>query len=80
LVVLILLALGGVVYGKSFIQDFLSNWLATFLGVIIDVPVALVVSNYEEKINEQTRRYRILNLLQTELTYDLDHLASWDDE
>jgi hypothetical protein len=43
-------------YGSSFIQDFISNWLATLLGAMIGVPLALWVSGIQERKIESGKK------------------------
>ena len=40
----------------SFWQNFVSNALATFLGAIFGIPIALLLSRYQEKIAEKERK------------------------
>jgi len=40
-------------FDTTFWQSFLSNALATFLGVIIGIPVALWISQYRERKTEK---------------------------
>jgi hypothetical protein len=68
---------GGRLWGSSFIQDFGANWLATFLGIVIGVPLALWVNGYQEKNTETGRKKKILSSLYNELEYcklELDRL------
>lgn len=68
---------GGRLWGSSFIQDFGANWLATFLGIVIGVPLALWVNGYQEKNTEIGRKKKILSSLYNELEYcklELDRL------
>jgi hypothetical protein len=77
----IILTLWGVrLWGSSFIQDFGANWLATFLGVAIGVPLALWVNRYQEKITEGERKRKILSLLTTELLMNFGTLTGWNKE
>lgn len=74
----IILLLGGTAtFGESFFQDFSANWLATFLGVIVGIPVVLWTTNYQEKTAEKERRAKILRLLREELLVDLTQLSGW---
>lgn len=75
--VLIMVIQGLLSYGSSFIQDFVANWLATFLGIAIGVPLALWANNYQDKITEKERREKILKLLYSELNFNLLNLRAW---
>jgi hypothetical protein len=62
----------------SFWQDFVSNALATFLGAIVGIPIALWLSRYQEKIVEKERKNKILRLLRGELLENLSVLSGWE--
>ena len=64
-------------YGPSFMQDFTSNWLATFMGVVIGVPLAMWANTHQEKVIESERKKKILTLLYTELKFNLAELRAW---
>ena len=55
----------------SFWQNFVSNALATFVGAVIGIPVALWLSKYQEQTSEKERKKKILSLLQEELMINL---------
>jgi hypothetical protein len=65
------------IYGSTFIQDFLANGIATFLGVIVGIPVVLWTAKYQEGAAERERRGKILRLLREELFTNLALLAGW---
>ena len=65
-------------FDTSFWQNFVSNALATFLGAIIGIPIALGLSRHQEKISEKERKKKILELLREELMINLTHLSGWD--
>ena len=71
---------GIIIFGASFIQDFGTNWLATFLGVVVGVPLALWVNRYQEKTTETERKKKILRLLKTELLMNFGTLTHWEKE
>jgi glycopeptide antibiotics resistance protein len=56
IVIVFSLAAGMQNYGSSFIQDFISNWLATLLGAMIGVPLALWVSGIQERKIESGKK------------------------
>ncbi len=60
-----------------FWESFLSNALATFLGAIVGVPIALWLSGYQNRRTEKEKRKKILSLLKTELEYDQGHVSDW---
>ncbi len=62
----------------SFWQNFLSNAIATFLGAIIGIPIALGLNRHQDKISEKERKKKILALLQEELIINLSQLAGWN--
>lgn len=64
-------------FDLSFWQDFLSNGLATLLGVIVGIPVALWISGYQERKIERERKEKILISLWEELRYDRLVLNEW---
>ncbi len=53
--------------GASFYADFLSGFLATAMGAILGIPLALWVSDYQEKSVERERKEKILNLISKEI-------------
>jgi hypothetical protein len=65
----------------EFWKNFLSNLLATFLGLIIGIPVALWINRFQQKATEvsenkridletSTRKEKILNLIKAELEFN----------
>jgi hypothetical protein len=78
LLVFILFTMWGICFwGSSFIPDFWANWLATFLGVGIGVPVVLWANRFQEQFTERERKQKILSSLYEELDYcklELDRL------
>jgi len=63
-------------YGDPFWTSFLSNWYATFLGVIVGVPIAFWVSNYQERRIEKEKKEKVLELLNDELKLNLKLLPN----
>ena len=61
----------------SFWQNFASNALATFLGAIVGIPIALWLSRHQEKIAKKERKSKILHLLREELFEDYTILSGW---
>lgn len=70
----------------EFWRNFLSNALATFVGVIIGIPVALWINRIQQKLSEKTeaerleadadtRKRKILQLIKDELMNDRDLLT-----
>lgn len=64
-------------FDLSFWKDFLSNSLATFLGALIGIPVALWINNYQGRREEAERKNKILHLLTQELLMNFGALAHW---
>lgn len=58
-------------------QDFLPNFLATMLGAIIGIPIAIGISNQQETKREQAQKEKIIPILKEELFVNLGHLSSW---
>ncbi len=51
----------------TFWQSFVSNGLATLLGVVIGIPIALGISNYQEKQAEEEHKKKMLGCMLDEL-------------
>ena len=64
-------------YGEGFAQDFFSNLLATYIGVIFGVSIGIWVSGYQENQLERIRKGRVLSLLQEELDHNYKELLKW---
>lgn len=67
-------------FGPDFLQDFGANWLATFLGLMMGIPLALWLSNYQEKSTEKEKKYKILASLKDELSYSVHELGRMLDD
>jgi hypothetical protein len=65
-------------FTTSFWQSFLSNALATFLGAVIGIPIALLLNKYQEKASEFERKRKILSLLKEELLINLTQISAWN--
>ena len=68
------------IYGSPFAQDYFSNLLATYTGVIIGIPVALWLSNYQERRIEKEMKKKILLALYEELMEDVGYLSKWKND
>ncbi len=66
------------IFDFPFWKDFLSNALATFLGALVGIPIALWISRYQAKIEEKERKLKILRLLKHELLMNFGKLTRWD--
>lgn len=64
----------------GFWQDFASNGLATLLGAIFGIPIALWLSRYQEYKIERERKEKILVILWEELRYNLFILKKWKED
>lgn len=62
---------------RAFWFDFLSNTLATFVGVIVGIPVAILLSELQERQSEKERKQKILQLVTKELLTNSDELKQW---
>lgn len=65
-------------FNIDFWQSFVSDTVATFLGVIVGIPIALWINNYQVSRTIKERKIKILQLLSTELQTNLDALQYWD--
>jgi hypothetical protein len=65
------------VSNTTFWDSFLSNLLATSVGLIVGIPIAITLSKYQEREVEKERKAKILKLLRTELFVNLTQLSSW---
>jgi len=61
----------------DFWQSYLSNALATMVGILIGVPVTIWIASIQEQETEIERRNRILGLLRRELLVNFGQLAGW---
>ena len=75
--VIVSIVLVKIMFSDLFWQDFLSNLFATFLGIIIGIPIALVLSQLQESESERERKHKILRLLWKELLSNQVQLAGW---
>lgn len=58
-------------------QDFLPNFLATMLGAIVGIPIAIGINNQQETKKELAQKEKIIPILKEELFVNLGHLSSW---
>jgi hypothetical protein len=61
----------------TFWQNFVSNSLATLLGIIIGIPVALWINSWQERKTEKEHKRKILYLLYGELITNHEVLTKW---
>jgi len=59
---------------QTFLESFLSDFLATAFGVIIGIPFALWISNIQNKQLEGEKRPKVLSSIHSELLYNLHNL------
>jgi hypothetical protein len=64
----------------SFWQSFLSNLLATIIGVGLGIPVALLINRWVESKTEKERKKKILSVLRVELMENFTVLRGWVNE
>lgn len=62
----------------SFWQSFVSNLIATLLGVGLGIPAALWISRRQEASTEKEHKKKILYLLCDELQFNKEILTRWD--
>ena len=77
LLVFALLVFFVVDYDSSLRKDFVSNSLATLLGVAVGVPVGFWVAEHQERRAEAERRNKVLGLLRGELIVTIGTLSGW---
>jgi hypothetical protein len=70
---------GKVIYGSTFFSDFLSNWMATLLGVAIGIPIALILNNSQERKTEKERKEKILLMIREEMKNNSYNTTEWFD-
>jgi hypothetical protein len=63
--------------GDTIWLDFLPNFLATFLGAVIGIPIAIGINNYIDQISQKRHKEKITPLLNEELLVNMSHLSSW---
>jgi hypothetical protein len=61
----------------SFWQSFVSNFLATIIGVGLGIPAALLINRWIESRTEKERKKKILSVIKVELYENLTVLNSW---
>ena len=61
----------------EFGNDFLANLLATIIGILFGIPVAIRVSTYQERKMESEKKLKILSLIKDELTVNEGELLKW---
>jgi len=76
---MIMVTWGMASYGSDFVQDFEANWLATFLGLMVGIPLARWVGSYQERSTEKERKGKILLVLKDELNGNLVKLKEHQD-
>jgi len=64
-------------FNIDFWRDFISNSVATLLGVIIGIPIALWLSNFQNNMEEKERKKKILRLLKEEILVNIGPLNRW---
>jgi len=64
-------------YDSSLRKDFVSNSLATLLGVAVGIPVGLWVAESQDRRAEAERRNKVLGLLRGELLVTIGSLSGW---
>jgi hypothetical protein len=72
-VVAIYLILGAAVW-----QNFLGNFLATMLGAIVGIPIAIWLSNKQRHVEDSIQKAKIVPMLREELLVNMAHLSSWE--
>ena len=74
----LLISAGIYFISPDFFRDYLPNLLATVVGVIIGIPVAIWLSTYQEKETEEQKKQKILSLLRVELKANEQVLQNWE--
>jgi hypothetical protein len=65
------------IFDINFFKDFSSNLLATLIGVAIGIPIALWLSNFQEKRSENVHKSKILSNIWSELNRNKSQLEHW---
>jgi hypothetical protein len=71
----------------GFLENFIGNWAATMIGVVVGIPIALWLSRLQQKEQERkeqerekqealARKSKILKLIKKELEYNRDQLLA----
>lgn len=63
--------------GANVWENFLPNFLATMLGAIVGIPIAIGINNQQEAKKEKLQKEKIIPILREELLVNLTHLSSW---
>ena len=77
--IVVIAALFGVylLLGTKVWENFLPNFLATMLGAIVGIPIAIGINNQQEVKTEHLQKEKIIPILREELLVNLTHLSSW---
>ena len=63
--------------GAKIWENFLPNFLATMLGAIVGIPIAIGINNRQEANKERLQKEKIIPILREELLVNLTQLSSW---
>jgi hypothetical protein len=63
--------------GTQIWENFLPNFLATMLGAIVGIPIAIGINNQQEAKKERLQKEKIIPILREELLVNLTQLSSW---
>ena len=78
IIVVLLIMLGIYMFAeRTFWFDFLSNTMATIIGLVVGIPVAIFLSEYQERESELERKSKILRLIEQELLVNQVQLSGW---
>lgn len=77
IVVVVALAAVYLLLGVKIWENFLPNFLATMLGAIVGIPIAIGINNQQEAKREKLQKERIIPILREELLVNLTQLSSW---
>jgi hypothetical protein len=61
----------------EFWLDFMANFFATILGIIIGVPASILINTFQNAKEENERKNKIIKLLHDELIINQIHISSW---
>ena len=65
-------------FDANLMKDFLPDVVATLLGAVIGIPIALWLSNFQGNREQKRRKEKILGLLREELLENIGTLGRWD--
>lgn len=78
-IVFLLVFVAYTLFSKEIRLDFLSNTTATIFGVVVGIPIALFISEFQGRKTEIESKEKILKLLKDEMLLNKNELRQWID-